>query len=227
MKKCILALVPMFAMLLTQIGIAQAATYEVEVGGYNVAGKTSHDWNESRYGDHTSLENDKGDVSASGAGRLVMGNEGGMKLGIGVRTGDGSYTSQYGAAATADKAANDAAIADAQDELAGLDETDPTDAAAIAEQQAIIADRTADNADIEQRHHASKQVTGASLTVMKETILINGNVLGLGSEVFLPSEGGAVPAARITYGAKHGAARWDVVGYAGDDWAGAGLAIKF
>ena len=28
-------------------------------------------------------------------------------------------------------------------------------------------------------------------------------------------------------GAKHGAARWDVVGYAGDDWAGAGLAIKF
>ena len=35
------------------------------------------------------------------------------------------------------------------------------------------------------------------------------------------------PAARVTYGSKQGDTRWNAVGYVGEDWAGAGLSIKF
>ena len=230
MWKCIIAL-----LLATITGMALASAayasdgkqFAIEVGSFNVGGKDELTWDTADYGTVTSPQKEQLGTRPSLAARYMIGESGGVRFGMGVRTGSTEYSAAMGAQATADMQTASNAANTAQATLDGLDENNPADAAAIAAAQSDLDAANAKMSNIDSQHKSSIDRTGLSVTAMKEVKLDNGNIFGFGGEVFKASEGDAVPAMRVTYGGSQGNADWNVVGYAGDSWAGAGLEIQF
>lgn len=200
----------------------QAADFEVEAGSFAVGSGLSAEW-DSEFG---KLSSDSADPDASLAGRLMLGNPEGLEFGFGVRASSVQWDASMGSSASAAYATAEDAAKTAQGELNLLDPSNPDNKSAIERATKRLSDATNRMESISNQHTYSKETVGGSFTVLRNFKLNNGNTIGFGSELYADADN-VVPAARVTYGSKQGDTRWNAVGYVGEDWAGAGLAIKF
>lgn len=211
-----------FAIVAVFANISRAADFEVEAGSFAVGSGLSAEW-DSEFG---KLSSDSADPDASLAGRLMLGNPEGLEFGFGVRASNAQWNASMGSTASAAYATANEAAKTAQGELDLLDPANPDNKDAIDDATKRLSDATGRMESISSQHTYSKETVGGSATVMRNFKLSNGSTIGFGSELYADADN-VVPAARVTYGSKQGDTRWNAVGYVGEDWAGAGLSIKF
>ena len=210
------------AIMLVFANTALAANFEVEAGSFAAGSGLEAEW-DSEFG---KLSSDSADPDASLAGRLLVGNPEGLEFGFGVRASSVQWSSAMGSSARAAYATAEDAAKVARGELELLDPSNPANKAAIEDATKRLSDATNRMESIRGQHDHSKDAVGGSITAMRNFKLRNGNTVGVGGELYADTDN-VVPAARVTYGSKQGDTRWNAVGYVGEDWAGAGLAIKF
>lgn len=210
-------------MFLMPIGAAQAEMV-IEAGSYNAAPSSSSQW-DSAYGTLDDADGKSDTSEFSIASRYEVGNVGGLIFGAGVRAGTAEYVASYGAAAQHDDSVAAQAQADATVALNDAIAAEDLEAQAVAQAEYDAA--TATRSTIDSMHRNSADVVGGSFTVEKEFLLASGKRVRVGSEVFKPTEGDAVPAARLSYLADNGPVSYRVIATVGDGWAGASLGMGF